>query len=37
MQGYGFDDITALAGAQDNYWRQEFIQLNELAGSMKGG
>jgi Ca-activated chloride channel family protein len=37
MQGYGFDDITALAGRQDNFWRQEFLQLNELASSMKGG
>jgi Ca-activated chloride channel family protein len=37
MQGYGFDDITTLAGAQDNFWRQEFVQLNELAASMKGG
>lgn len=37
MQGYGFDDIGGLAGSQDNFWRQEFLQLNELAGSMKGG
>lgn len=37
MQGYSFDDITTLAGSQDNYWRQEFVQLNELASSMKGG
>jgi Ca-activated chloride channel family protein len=37
MQGYSFDDITTLAGRQDNYWRQEFVQLNELAASMKGG
>jgi Ca-activated chloride channel homolog len=42
MRGYGHADITALAGeqygpGQDNFWRQEFLQLNALAGSMKGG
>ena len=37
MQGYSFDEIGALAGTQDNYWRQEFLQLNQLAASMKGG
>jgi Ca-activated chloride channel family protein len=37
MQGFGFDDIGTLAGTQDNYWRQEFLQLNALAASMKGG
>ena len=39
MQGFGFEDIGKLAGdaGQDNFWRQEFLQLNALAGSMKGG
>jgi Ca-activated chloride channel family protein len=35
--GFGFADIGRLAGQQDNFWRQEFLRLNELAGSMKGG
>jgi Ca-activated chloride channel homolog len=37
MQGFGFDEIGQLAGTQDNYWRQEFLQLSALAASMKGG
>ncbi|PKP64255.1 MAG: hypothetical protein CVT87_02285, partial [Alphaproteobacteria bacterium HGW-Alphaproteobacteria-9] len=37
MNGFGFDDIGTLAGGQDNFWRQEFLRLNALAGSMKGG
>lgn len=37
MMGYSFDDIGKLAGDQDNFWRQEFLRLNELAGSLKGG
>ena len=37
MMGFGFEDIGRLAGSQDNFWRQEFLQLNALAGSMKGG
>lgn len=42
MQGYSFDQIGGLASdqknwGQDNFWRQEFLQLNALAGSMKGG
>jgi Ca-activated chloride channel family protein len=37
MMGFGFDDIGELAGNQDNFWRQEFLQLNALAASMKGG
>jgi Ca-activated chloride channel family protein len=37
MQGYSFDQIGALAGKQDNFWRQEFLRLNALAGGMKGG
>ena len=37
MQGFDFDDIGALAGGQDNFWRQEFLQLNAVAAGMKGG
>ncbi|WP_233997169.1 vWA domain-containing protein [Porphyrobacter sp. HT-58-2] len=37
MMGFDFADIDRLAGQQDNYWRQEFLQLNALAGSLKGG
>ena len=37
MMGFGFDAIGQLAGSQDNFWRQEFLQLNQLAASMKGG
>lgn len=37
MNGFTHEDIGTLAGNQDNYWRQEFIQLNALAASMKGG
>ncbi len=37
MMGFGFDEIGRLAGSQDNFWRQEFLRLNALAGSMKGG
>ena len=37
MMGFTYDDITRLAGNQDNFWRQEFLQLTQLAASMKGG
>jgi Ca-activated chloride channel family protein len=37
MMGFNYDDITRLAGSQDNFWRQEFLQLTQLAASMKGG
>jgi hypothetical protein len=42
MMGFGFAEIDRLAGeqntaGQDNFWRQEFLRLNALAGSMKGG
>lgn len=37
MMGFGFDEIAALAGRQENFWRQEFVQLTQLAASMKGG
>jgi len=37
MMNFDHDDIGALAGSQDNFWRQEFLQLNALAAGMKGG
>ena len=37
MNGFTHADIDALAGNQNNYWRKEFIKLNALAASMKGG
>ncbi|MEM6266505.1 MAG: VWA domain-containing protein [Pseudomonadota bacterium] len=37
MNGFDYADVSALAGSQDNFWRQEFLQLTELAASMKGG
>jgi Ca-activated chloride channel family protein len=37
MMDFDHDDVGSLAGNQSDYWRQEFIRLNELAGSMKGG
>ncbi len=33
---FDYDDIESLAGAQSNYWRQEFIQLASLAASGRG-
>ncbi|WP_338467927.1 VWA domain-containing protein [Novosphingobium sp. ZN18A2] len=32
---YSFADIAGLAGRQDDYYRQEFIHLARLAGSLK--
>jgi Ca-activated chloride channel family protein len=37
MMGFGYEDIIRLAGQQDNFWRQEFLQLTQLAASMTGG
>ncbi|MEO1046762.1 MAG: von Willebrand factor type A domain-containing protein [Pseudomonadota bacterium] len=37
MQDFDFDDVGQLAGRQDNFWRQEFLQLNAVAAGMKGG
>jgi Ca-activated chloride channel homolog len=31
LGGFGYADIERLAGDQTNYWRQEFLQLAELA------
>ena len=33
LGGFGFTDIRALAGTQDDYWRQEFVKLTQLAES----
>ncbi|MEM7664855.1 MAG: VWA domain-containing protein [Pseudomonadota bacterium] len=37
MRDFDFDDVGALAGRQNDFWRQEFLQLNALAAGMKGG
>lgn len=41
LGGFGYADIERLAGDQTNYWRQEFVQLAELAdkgaGSSRSG
>ena len=37
MQEFDFDDVGELAGRQNTFWRQEFLQLNALAAGMKGG
>jgi Ca-activated chloride channel family protein len=34
LAGYGFQQITALAGPQDDFWRQEFLRLASLAGGL---
>jgi Ca-activated chloride channel family protein len=37
MMGFTHQDVGELAGSQDNYWRQEFLQLNALAAGMRSG
>ncbi len=37
MMDFDHDDVGKLAGRQSDFWRQEFIRLNEIAASMKGG
>jgi Ca-activated chloride channel family protein len=37
MGDFSFADIERLSGRQSDYWRQEFLRLNQVAGSMKGG
>ena len=34
MMGFTHDDVGTLAGRQNNFWRQEFLELNALAGSV---
>ncbi|MEO9461029.1 MAG: von Willebrand factor type A domain-containing protein [Marinomonas sp.] len=35
MNGFDFADAGRLAGRQTDYWRQEFLRLNDVAGSLK--
>ena len=35
MNGFKNDQIVALAGRQHDFWRQEFIRLVGVAGSME--
>ncbi|OGS53377.1 MAG: hypothetical protein A3J40_11870 [Erythrobacter sp. RIFCSPHIGHO2_12_FULL_63_10] len=37
MKDFTFADVDALAGKQSNFWRQEFLRLNQVAAAMKGG
>ena len=37
MMGFTHDDVGELAGRQSNFWRQEFLELNALAGAARGG
>jgi Ca-activated chloride channel family protein len=34
LAGYGFRQITDLAGPQNDFWRQEFLRLASLAGGL---
>ncbi|WP_242447370.1 vWA domain-containing protein [Aurantiacibacter aquimixticola] len=34
LNGFDYDDAVALAGRQDGYWREEFLQLAALAESL---
>ena len=36
MKGYSHAQIVALAGRQSDFWRQEFVKLVGLAGSLAG-
>lgn len=36
LSAFGYDDIARLAGEQRSYWRQEFVELVELAGGAGG-
>jgi len=33
MGEFGYGDIRGLAGSPNDFWRQEFIKLTQLAGS----
>jgi Ca-activated chloride channel family protein len=37
MNGFTHAQIVSLAGRQSDYWRQEFVRLVGLAGSLAGG
>ena len=34
MGSFDYDDAVSLAGQQDGYWREEFLQLASLAESL---
>ncbi|MWV28583.1 vWA domain-containing protein [Aurantiacibacter rhizosphaerae] len=34
LRGFGYDDAVSLAGRQDGYWREEFLQLASLAQTL---
>ncbi|MGB3797966.1 MAG: YfbK domain-containing protein, partial [Alteraurantiacibacter sp.] len=34
LGNFGYDDAVSLAGRQDGYWREEFLQLAALAESL---
>ena len=36
MKGFSHAQIVSLAGRQSDYWRQEFVRLVGLAGSLAG-
>ncbi len=36
LQGYSHAQIATLAGRQNDFWRQEFVRLVSLAGSLAG-
>jgi Ca-activated chloride channel family protein len=37
MTDFDHDDVGSLAGRQDTFWRQQFLELNALAGTMRSG
>lgn len=37
MNGFSHAQIRDLAGSQNDFWRQEFVRLVDVAGGMKGG
>jgi Ca-activated chloride channel family protein len=37
MNGFTFDQIAGLARGQNDFWRQEFVRLVGVAGSLKEG
>jgi Ca-activated chloride channel family protein len=37
LNGFTLGDARQLAGEQEDFWRQEFVKLTELAEAMKGG
>lgn len=37
MGDFSYGDVDRLAGQQNDYWRQEFLRLTQVAATMKGG